>query len=50
VVEDEGSEPASVADMVGVDDAGAVVATIPLSQGFGGETIVDLVFVVVAGR
>ena len=43
------SVPAAVVGKFGVDDAGDIVATVPLSQGFGGETIADVVDVV-AGR
>jgi hypothetical protein len=44
------SVPAAVVGKFGVDDAGDIVATVPLSQGFGGETIADVVDVVTAGR
>jgi hypothetical protein len=51
VVDDDAcSVPAAVVGKFGVDDAGAIVAAVLLSQGFGGETIADVVVVVAASR
>lgn len=50
VDDDACSVPAAVVGKFGVDNAGAIVATVPLSQGFGGETIANVVVVVAAGR